>query len=314
MSSSATKTPEHALIFKFLDRSSDYGIEAGTRYWYSFGRFQKGLGFTGQLNNVLISRLTYTDASSPGEVFGRIDIPARLFVKGFLGIGGAMGGQHNDEDFRIAPAGIPVPYSNTVSTQTGTLSYATVDLGYSFFETTTTRLGGFVGYNHDKDNKDGLGCRQIAAVAGGDCMGAAARPATVLGISEDDRYDSLRLGLNGATRFDRLRLRADAAYLPLVGFTGVDDHLFRTGEPSQFSPEFGRGQGVQLELIASYDLTPNLSVGGRYWASWIPNARTDGFGITINQPAPQQTERVGVTAQAAYRFGSVAPAAVLGAY
>ena len=280
-------------------------VSVGTRYWYSVGRYQKDLGPSTGPNNALQSRLTYSDESSSGEVFGRIDTPMRLFVKGFVGAGGEMNGRHNDEDF--ASAAIDRAYSNTVSGQTGTLDYATVDVGYTVLAAGATRIGGFVGYNYDKDNKDGLGCRQTTGIDR-ECAGASARPPTNIGITQDDRYNSLRVGANGQMAIGPVRLEADAAYLPVVGYAGVDDHLNNTVDGLRL--QSGRGQGVQLELLATYDLTPNLSigVGGRYWAMWIPDGTTFYTIPRTTFQEPVATERYGLLVQAAYRFGDTAPA------
>ena len=288
-----------------------YEVKVGARYWYSFGRYQKDLaGQTGP-NNVLNSRLTYSDESSSGEVFGRIDTPVRVFVKGFVGAGGEMGGQHNDEDFRNPTIG--TAYSNTVSGQAGTLDYATADLGYAFLDAGSAKLGGLIGYNYYKDDKDGLGCQQTTGV-GNECAGTNARPTASLGITQHDRYNSLRLGANAQMSIGNLRLEADAAYLPLVGYNGVDDHLMNTADGLRL--QSGRGQGVQLELLASYDLTTNLSVGigGRYWAFWVPNGTTLYTipGTILQQPV--RAERYGLLAQATYHFSGATPAPVAAKY
>ena len=288
-----------------------YVVSLGARYWYSFGRYQKNLAGASGPNNVLQSRLTYSDRSSSGELFGRIDTPLRVFVKGFVGAGGAMGGQHNDEDF--ASPQIGYAYSNTVSGQTGTLDYATVDVGYTVLEAGLTKIGGFVGYNYDKDNKDGLGCRQTTGIPA-ECAGANARPPVAIGITQDDQFNSLRIGANGQMAIGRVRLEADAAYLPVVGYSGVDDHLNNTADGLRL--QSGRGQGVQLELLATYDLMTNLSVGvgGRYWAMWVRNGTTFYTIPRTTFQEPVTTERYGLLAQAAYRFGDTAPAAVVAKY
>ena len=291
--------------------SDTYAVQLGGRYWYSFGRYQKNLaGATGP-NNVLQSRLTYSDRSSSGELFGRVDTPLRVFVKGFVGAGGAMGGHHNDEDF--ASTAIGYAYSNTLSGQTGTLDYATVDVGYTFLEAGATKVGAFVGYNYDKDNKDGLGCRQTTGIPA-ECAGANARAPVAIGITQDDRYDSLRVGANGRMAIGRVQLEADAAYLPVVGYSGVDDHLNNTANGLRL--QSGRGQGVQLELLATYDLTPNLNVGigGRYWAMWVPDGTTFYTVPRTTFQQPVATERYGLLAQAAYRFGETAPAPLVAKY
>lgn len=290
-----------------------YTIEVGGRYWYSFGRFQKDLGF-GQtsLNNYLISRLTYQDTGNSGEFFGRIDTPARIFVKGFIGGGGEATGHLNDEDYHIITEGQGTrdPYSNTLLSERGsTFDYGTVDIGYSLFKTASTDLGAFVGYNRYKDVMATYGCIQLTSNQGAPCGGTHFVLPSREEISQDNGYNSLRLGLNGDIWLDRLRLQADAAYLPLSTMTGSDDHF----PGLALRPDSGQGQGVQLELIASYFLTPNLSVGagGRFWGLWDPNATEIYEGV---RQLPSYSQRLGVTLQSAYRFNTYTPPAVVAKY
>ena len=129
-------------------------------------------------------------------------------------------------------------------------------------------------------------------------------PSSVLGITEDDTWQSLRVGVNGEIMItDQLKLGADVAYLPYVEFNGTDDHLLRI--PPFISPESGTGIGVQLESILSYLITDQFSVGvgGRYWAMWTTkDAITDTAGAPCPcQTLPAKTERYGVFVQLDYR-------------
>jgi len=216
----------------------DAEIEIGGRTWYSSGRFQKDLG--GTVNQaqqgMLVSRLTYDTTSASGELFGRIDTSSNLFLKGFIGGGSHLSGKMHDEDWVIF--GATVPYSNTLSDPVnGNLAYATVDVGYSLFHGPSSKVGGFIGYNYFKENKAAYGCVQIAN-QNSDCDPSI--PNSTLVITEDNRWDSFRLGMNGVvTLVDRLTLTADAAYLPYVAFQGTDNHVLRTNFPSTVSPETG---------------------------------------------------------------------------
>ena len=165
----------------------------------------------------------YTAAFS-GELFGRIETPQNVFVKGNIGVGSLSGGHMNDEDWAIF--GGTVAYSNTLSDPVnGNIDYATLDLGYDFFRGLGYKLGAFVGYNYYKENKSAYGCTQIANPLS-DCVPAI--PSSVLGITENDTWKSLRIGVNGDIMItDQLKLGADIAYLPYVKFNGTDDHLQR---------------------------------------------------------------------------------------
>ena len=145
----------------------------------------------------------------------------------------------------------PCPIRTPFPVGEGTVSdYATFDVGYSLFRGPNSKIGGFVGYNYYTENKSAYGCTQIAN-SNSDCVPSI--PNSTLGITENDRWDSFRIGLNGVvTLVDRLTLTADAAYLPYVAFRGTDNHVLRTDVPNTISPETGAGQGVQLEAIMAY--------------------------------------------------------------
>ena len=281
-------------------------IEVGGRVWYSSGRFQKDLGVTQSqmAPGLLVSRLTYDTTAASGELFGRIDTPSNIFIKGFVGGGKILSGNLHDEDW--VAYNQQVPYSNTQSSVTGDLAYGTFDVGYSLFRGPSSNVGGFIGFNYYDENKSGYGCTQIAN-PNSDCV--PAMPNSTLVITEDDKWYSLRVGVNGVvTLADRLKLTADVAYLPYVAFRGTDNHVLRVDEPSTISPESGTGQGVQLEAILSYAFSNAFSVGagGRYWAMWAPNATTNSFGLPCPcQGLPVSTERYGGFVQASYKFNGL---------
>jgi opacity protein-like surface antigen len=279
----------------------DAEMEVGGRVWYSSGKFQKDLGatFNPTQQNELRSRLTYDTTAASGEVFGRVDTSANIFLKGFVGGGKLLSGNMHDEDWQIF--GFTVPYSNTVSTVKGDLAYATFDVGYSVFRGPSANVGGFVGYNYFRENKQAFGCAQIAN-SHSDCVPALAN--SVLVITEDDKWNSMRIGINSVVKVaDRLTLTSDAAYLPFASFTGTDNHLLRNAA-NTVSPETATGRGVQLEAILSYAIANSFSVGagGRYWAMWAPGS-TDFFSQGCPcQTQPVRTERFGAFLQASYKL------------
>jgi opacity protein-like surface antigen len=286
----------------------DAEIEVGGRVWYSSGSFQKdlGIGAAPSPSNQLISRLTYDTTAATGEVFGRIDTASNIFLKGFAGGGSILSGNMHDEDFGIYfPAGTNnnIPYSNTLATTKGDLAYGTFDVGYSVFRGPSANVGGFVGVNYYHENKQAYGCTQISN-SFSDCVPAV--PNSVLSITEDDNWYSMRVGINGLVSiWNGLKLTADAAYLPFVAFRGTDIHWQRFNVENQTSPETGNGQGVQLEAILSYAFANGFSVGagGRYWAMWANTAQNNGFSEGCPcQTLPVRTERYGAFVQAAYKF------------
>ena len=277
---------------------SGWDVDVGVRDWYSSGRFQKDLGSTTNpaLANILNSRLTYNTTANSGELFGRIEAPQNVFIKGNLGIGSILNGQLNDEDWAIF--GGTVPYSNTTSSVKGEIAYATVDLGYDFFRGAGYKLGAFVGYNYFKENKSAYGCTQIANQLS-DCVPSI--DSSVLVITENDTWNSLRVGVAGDIMVtNRVKLGADVAYLPYVQFNGTDNHVLR----SLISPESGRGTGLQLESTLSYLFTEQFSVGlgARYWAMWTTKDAITEFGGAPCpcQTLPAKTDRFGAFVQVDY--------------
>jgi hypothetical protein len=189
----------------------------------------------------------------------------------------------------------------------GSIGYGTADIGYDFLRGAGFKVGGFVGYNYYSENKSAYGCTQIANQLS-DCVPSL--PGSTLGIIENDKWNSVRVGLNGVvTLWDKVQLTGDAAWLPFVSFAGVDNHVLRSDQSNTVSPESGKGQGVQLEAILSYNVTPsfNVGAGGRYWAMW---ATTDAASNTFSlgcpcQTLPARTERYGGFLQASYKLDSL---------
>ena len=278
--------------------AAGWEFELGARDWVSNGRFQKDLGSTPDpgTSNILNSRLTYNTTANSAELFGRVEAPQNIFVKGNFGAGWISSGQLNDEDWVIF--GGTVPYSNTTSAVSGDLSYATGDIGYDVLRGIGYRLGAFVGYNYYTENKSANGCVQIANPFS-DCVPPIEN--SVLVITENNTWNSLRVGLNGSIMVtERLKVEEDVAYLPYVAFKGTDDHL----ERDLTIQESGTGMGLQLESILSYSITDQLSigVGGRYWAMWAAkNAIADEDGAPCPcQTQPARTDRFGVFVQLDY--------------
>src|SRR5262249_13004515 len=145
-----------------------WDAEAGARYFGSWGRFQKDLGVfpsAGLPSNTAVSRLTYSDMqTNSGELFGRIDSPWRIFVKGFIGTGANTGGQLNDEDFGIPLLNTYAAYSNTISGVSGTINYGAVDAGVNLLQAPGYKVGVFAGYFVFNQDMNGFGCHPLANI------------------------------------------------------------------------------------------------------------------------------------------------------
>jgi opacity protein-like surface antigen len=279
-------------------------VETGVRLWLSSGSIGAPQPLLNTPGPILASRLIYSDLNGvSGETFARVDHSSGVFVKGNLGAGAITNGKLNDEDF---PAG-PV-YSNTLSNASGHIGYATIDLGYDVFRSPNAKLGPFVGYNYYTQAINTYGCSQVA----GSTICAPAFPSGLLGLTENDAFNSLRVGLSSEVMItNRLRLTVDAAYLPVVTFSGLDNHLLR----QLLLPEAsGSGDGVMFEAVLDYNITDawRVGVGGRYWA-WNVNTGTATFdflgvpGPATVEPARFTTERYGVFLQSSYRWDDSPP-------
>ncbi|MGO9045976.1 MAG: outer membrane protein, partial [Xanthobacteraceae bacterium] len=216
-----------------------WDAEGGVRYFGSWGRFQKDIGSfanSGVPGLSAVSRLTYADMqTNSGELFARIDSPWRLFVKGFVGTGATNGGPMNDEDFGIPLLGTYAAYSNTLSTVTGNINYGAVDAGVNILDAPGYKVGAFAGYFYLNQDMSAFGCQPLANI---NCILNVPSTGSAI-ITESDRWQALRVGVAGETRLiNRLALSADVAYLPLVNFSGVDNHFFgNTGQIASVNPE-----------------------------------------------------------------------------
>ena len=297
--------PDADVVAALETAAQGMSLEVGTRYWYSSGRTQYAYA-TNQPS--LTSKLTYDGLTAhSGELFFRADHPSDVFVKGLVGLGGITGGNLKDEDFPP----ITTPYSATNSHQKdGSLTYFDVDFGYTLLKGDGYRFGPLVGYRYYHEVLNAYGCNQLAGNAG---ICAPPIPTSTLGITNDEQWNSVRLGFTGDVKLtDRLKLTGDAAWLPFSYLDGRDTHWLRINTPGGFLagvPLTASGHnGLQLEAVLSYQVTPAVSVGvgGRFW-----HDEATGFVHQENQlvsapgfavPASFTTDRYGGFLQAAVRF------------
>lgn len=279
-------------------------LEIGTRYVYGWGRFQKDLGGTGTGTTSLASRLTYGGMNTNGvEALMQFDLANGLVAKGFIGWGKGSG-RLNDEDWAIQKP-IFVPYTNTLSNADDEIGYGIIDAGYNIWRSDSIRLTPFIGYSRFNQQMSGKGCVQVAH-PNSVCSKPIASSVSV--ISEDDTWQALRLGAAGDIAIvPGVRLAVDAAYLPYVHFTGTDNHILR----SLISPEWANGTGAQIDVMLTYALTEQftIGVGGRYWAMWTGDGWTN-FGGTQLVPMRYSVEQAALLLQGSYSFdwsGPLAP-------
>jgi outer membrane protease len=274
--------------------TAGWEFDAGARFWYSSGKHQWA---SVPVGDIALSRLTYDKMMGPsGEVFARVDTPANVFVKGFFGLGNISRGKMNDEDWGLTNGPTFIAYSNAeLNPIHGSTVYGTADIGYNVLRGDGYKVGVFAGYNYFRESMDGYGCTQMTTPGSGICSPPLSP--SLLVISQVATWQSLRIGFAAEVMLtERLKLGGDVAYLPYAKFDGIDYHWLRSIE----APQWGTGQGVQTELVATYRLTNNFNVGigGRYWAMWT----TEGHIRTAQFNA--NTERYGVFVQGNYAFAA----------
>jgi opacity protein-like surface antigen len=289
--------------------------EVGTRVWYSTGSITKDLYDTS--GTLAISRLTYDDLTAySAEGFFRGDHWSGLFLKGYIGGGSVIGGRLNDEDFPP----VTIPYSSTLSDQKdGNLTYWSIDLGYTFWDTTKRgggikdevvlgpghRLGAFIGYHYWRERVNTYGCSQLAASP----ICVPSIPGSQNVLDNEATWRSLRLGMVGDWYLTpRVRVTGEVAYVR-TQLDNIDLHNLRPDIKGV--KEDGTGDGVQAEIVVSYAVTDALSVGvgGRYWYMRTDDGHTH-FENTAAGGAPQvvkyEADRYGVFLQGTYKLNGVA--------
>lgn len=160
-------------------------IEFAARFWYGTATTGKSLYDVPSASSAMVSRLTYSDmTTTAGELFGRASLTNGMFVKGYAGGAGLLGGHLQDEDF---PPAI-VPYSSTTSNlNDGYLTYASADLGYNVVRGGDFRIGAFAGYHYFNESMNAFGCAQTA---GNPYVCQPPIPTSIEGISQDNHWQS----------------------------------------------------------------------------------------------------------------------------
>ena len=276
--------------------------EIGGRYVYAWSRYQQDLGKGGQPLPVNASRLTWQDVGTGGvELYGRIDTPWNVMLKGIVGVGRGSEGEIYDEDWGLFSGSMP--YQITKSNVSSSLNYFTLDGGYDWLRTDTYRVASFVGYNYFSYKMNALGCTFNNFAPPQAC---GPEPPTLVFLQETDEWRSLRLGTSAELMLTpQLKLTGDVAYLPYVSYQGVDNHPQREdAKGTTRSPQNGVGTGVQVEGVVSYDITEQFSVGagGRYWSMAVPQGLTNFFSRNEFTQERFSTEQAAVFVQGAYKF------------
>lgn len=254
--------------------SGGWSLESGSRVWLSRGAFQRDVTLAPRFpgdDSVPSSRLTYQGLDEvSGELFGRLESPWGIFLKGNIGLGRFNQGKMNDEDSSI----LNRAYSNTLSGQlNGRFVYSTADAGYDFLRGSTYKLGAFVGWTYHAQKSDSTGCVQASSSSlTWPCTGSLQRQRLLVG--KDTNWNAPRIGLGAeALVLERWRVSAEIAYLPWTEFSGRDNHLLR----SETTFYHQRGHGGEA-----------FSWKGRYRTS-SPNMSASELVAGIGQCGPKRT-------------------------
>jgi hypothetical protein len=299
----ATKVPPSLLVQRPIPSAQ---MEFGLRFWYGNAKTSKSLFAPPSLSDQMVSRLTYSGLNTySGELYGRIASWNGWYVKGYVGGGDIKGGHLQDEDFPPIDLGFIISndFSSTTSNQhSGTLVYASGDLGYDVMRGGSYRVGLFAGYHYFNEQVKAFGCTQMA---GNPFICQPSIPASVEGITQDNQWQAVRLGLDGSVFIgDRFTFSAEAVWLPYAILNGVDDHLLRSDLGGGIN-EDGTGHGYQFEALLSYKVTPfsSVGVGGRYW-HMESNGNTH-FEVVggLPQPVNWKSDIFGVFLQGSILFG-----------
>jgi len=187
--------------------------------------------------------------------------------------------------------------------------YGAMDVGQDFTlidRKARVVLSPLIGFNYWEESVDAFGARcETGTVDGLPCTpGSIIAPFSQEVMSGDVSWSSLRLGAELTAKFwDRLTLRADAAFLPVAYLsTDVRNFLPRyPGSSAQATGDSGPGWGYQLEGEVRLDLTQYWAVGAgvRYWYAETGDDNFIDLGLTDVRDF--SSERFGVFGNVTYR-------------
>jgi hypothetical protein len=172
------------------------------------------------------------------------------------------------------------------------------------------KVGSFLGLNVLDQNMNSYGCVQLAN-PNGPCGNVAFPnfPTSEPNIFQHNTWGSLRLGTAiDVALSDRVKVSADAAYLPFVLSHGIDDHYSLSSGGTVIAQQFtewGYGRGVQLEATLAVAVTDqfNVGVGARYWSMWTGDKLPGFLNVSTQGTNVYRTETAGLFVQASYKFG-----------
>jgi hypothetical protein len=242
-------------------------LEVGVRYWLSTGKTTSSHDASGlePLAGNPTSTLTYDKlAAHTLELYARKSFGERWFVKGNVGLGAIPNGRFVDQDFFAGQA----LFLETESGLSGKLYYGTVDIGRELGKSGSSTFGLFVGYQRWNERLDAYGFSNTNQAL---FVFTQELGDNVPVISNEQRWDSLRIGAEMKSVRGRTRFRAELALIPYAKYRHEDSHWLRQDElgpaPNVIATGHGTGGQLELEVRRSYPeyFGLELGLGYRYW-------------------------------------------------
>jgi len=272
------------------------GLEAGMRYWLSSGKTKSSHDATAlaPLAGNPTSTLTYDELGAhTAELYARKGFGDRWFVKGSAGIGAIPNGRLVDQDFFAGQA----LFLETESGLSGKLYYGSIDIGRALWKRGNSSFGVFVGYQHWNERLDAYGFSNTNQAL---FVFTQELGENVPVISNQQTWDSLRIGAEMTSIRGRTRFQIELAFVPYAKYRNEDSHWLRqdTLGPAPNVIATGRGMGGQLDVEVRRSFPEyfglELGLGYRYW-KLSSNDGTMTFGGNSFPVTDLVSERQGVT-------------------
>jgi hypothetical protein len=271
------------------------GLEIGVRYWVGTGMTKSSHDASGldPTAGNPTSTLTYDKLDSHTvELHARKSF-ADWYVKGNVGVGRISNGRFVDQDFFAGQA----LFLETVSGLSGKLSYGGIDVGRDIWRRGDSTLGLFLGYHHWNERLDAHGFSNTNRAL---FVFTRELGEDVLVISNDQTWDSLRLGAAMKSVRGRTRFLVELAFVPYARYRNEDSHWLRQDTlgpaPNIIATGWGMGGQLDVEVRRSYPEYFGLEfgLGYRYWRL-ASRSGTMTFGGNSFEVTELLSERHGVT-------------------
>lgn len=246
-----------------MGEDSGLHIEAGVRYWYSFGAQKHQIGPYTQ---------TMDTKTHAGEVFVRVDDrPTRSYLEA----SGAYGVAHEGTYTTNGGPAVNLPAAR--------LGYGAADFGWLPFGTDQASFGFVTGYHYTNDSPDTGRANYTTAKSASDITWSNSTGLWTVGVdskTNDFHVHGLKLGLAGRVDMGMFDITGEAAATPYAWVSGTygkyvnsavtfGDQTFMQASKTSIN---GFGYGASGKLMVGLKPTENLAVrfGGR--ASYLQGA------------------------------------------